>query len=177
MSLLLLLAALAAAAPSERDPKWYACTRDSQCVAAEGLCGSPGAVNRKFRDPHLAWTSQRNAEIDCEHVIAGPQDIECLAKKCTSSAKTSLDERKQRRACFDAGGSWGGLEHGRGRSPGCTKPAPDAGKPCTDGAQCASGSCVGERGGGKPGCWEWLGAPKGCRDFWKNGKPQSVCVD
>ncbi len=43
--------------------------------------------------------------------------------------------------CVQQGGQWGGVIHGRGRSPGCNEPTKDAGKICEDSSQCEAG-CV-----------------------------------
>jgi len=162
------------------DPAWSACRADSDCVGTFDPCGWPAAVNRKSKAAHEGWAAMAGASIRC---VAPPKDkgrdIECVRRRCEALPKEGRVEKRQRKECEAKGGRWGGLETGRGRTPGCTPPAADGGKACSDGTQCSSGACLQDQGdaSGKPRCYEWRTAPKGCYLFWERGRAANRCID
>jgi hypothetical protein len=89
--------------------------------------------------------------------------------------------------CTQKGGQWMGEKHGRGRASGCAMPVEDAGRKCSDGAECTSGFCIvkkdededtGPRDCGSSGeCYGFNSPPKGCHAFFEHGKCEAKCVD
>lgn len=103
------------------------------------------------------------------------------------AAASVADYERRQRECFDApgeacfarleqrcqalGGRWGGRAYGRGRSPGCSLPTRDAGKSCTQPAQCQS-ACLVDTAAARPGaaapcrCARWTRVDKGGPIGW-----------
>ena len=162
------------------DPAWYRCRADADCALGFDPCGWPAAVNGKRRKVHEDWAREVGAAIDC--LAPRKEDVRdpvCVRRRCEALRKVGKEEARARRECLEKGGEWGGLEHGRGRTPGCALPAPDAGKPCTDGAQCASRFCLARKGESaeQTRCHAFLSVPKGCFTFREKERAESRCID
>lgn len=60
-------------------------------------------------------------------------------------------------------GNGGGVESGRGRSPGCNLPTKDAGKKCVDSSQCESVCISNDFSNANCSCYAWERLGKGRR--------------
>ncbi len=70
-----------------------------------------------------------------EIAIQAARESSCFLAKEKECAKRLEDE------CLAAGGTWGGVISGRGRSPGCTYVTIDGGNHCTTSNDCAA-ACI-----------------------------------
>ncbi len=44
---------------------WYQCQDDGDCVVANGICGRPVAVNRKYEKDFVRFALEKGKEIFC----------------------------------------------------------------------------------------------------------------
>jgi hypothetical protein len=141
------------------------CATAADCVAVHFAGGCWSVTSATLTSP-LATTYRAWADLGCNRPSGSPAalaaveaarvseicgvdwaGVGCEAGRCTLTPSDCEYGGMRRAACTAQGGRWGGCIQGRGRSPGCSLPTKDAGKPCTDRSQCESacvrGACYG----------------------------------
>lgn len=69
----------------QAEPEWYACERDQDCMAVEGVCNSEAAINRLFRGPYVQYRDAMNQQVRCQvprTVSNAGTTVGCVKKRC-----------------------------------------------------------------------------------------------
>ena len=66
-------------APDKRI--WYSCSKDSDCVSAEGACG-PESINKKYKTPFEKHAKEIMPYVDCMPIDRRVRKSICYKKIC-----------------------------------------------------------------------------------------------
>lgn len=80
----LLLSTLSVNAESGPEPDkriWYSCSKDSDCMSAEGACG-PESINKKYKTPFEKHAKEIMPYVDCMPIDRRVRKSICYKKVC-----------------------------------------------------------------------------------------------